>query len=118
VRLPELGPSLATDAAADVHAYYRFYFYVRPENLASGWTRDRIAQTIRRAGIPCLQGTCPEIYRERAFQDAGLTPSQRLPAALELGETSLALLVHPTLTEQEIQMTASVSRDILRQAAR
>ena len=116
VRLAGLAP--AASAAPDVHAFYRFYFYVRPDNLAPGWTRDRIAAEISEAGIPCLQGSCPEIYREKAFQDAGLAPLQRLPRAMELGETSLALLVHPTLTDEEVAKTAQVSADVLRRAAR
>lgn len=114
-RLPDLRPASA--GADDVHAFYRFYFYVRPENLAAGWTRDRIAAEIRAAGIPCLQGSCPEIYREKAFEDSGLTPPQRLPAAMELGETSLALLVHPTLEDEEARRTAEVTAQVLVRAA-
>ena len=117
IRLPELSPALVP-LADEVHAYYRFYFYVRPENLAVGWTRDRVMEEIVDGGIPCLQGSCPEIYREKAFEDAGLAPAQRLPAAMELGETSLALLVHPTITHEEIRRTADVSAGVLSRAAR
>ena len=37
----------------------------------------------------------PEIYREKAFVDAGFQPAKRLPTAAMLGETSLAFLVDP-----------------------
>lgn len=117
VRIAGLAPSPRAATASDVHAFYRFYFYVRPENLAPGWTRERIAAEISEAGIPCLEGSCPEIYLEKAFQDAGLAPLQRLPRAMELGETSLALLVHP-MADEEVAKTAQISADVLRRAAR
>ena len=114
VRLPRYGVG---DTGADVHAFYRLYCYVRPENLAPGWDRDRIVAEIGDSGVPCLQGSCSEVYREKAFVDAGLGPAQRLPAAMELGDTSLAFLVHPTLTREEVELTASVAARVLRSAA-
>jgi dTDP-4-amino-4,6-dideoxygalactose transaminase len=113
-----LAPFVTGGAEGDVHAYYRFYCYVRPENLAEGWSRDRIVEEIVAAGIPCFQGSCSEVYRERAFVDAAMGPPQRLPAAMELGETSLAFLVHPTLTEAEVALTADTAARILVEAAR
>jgi dTDP-4-amino-4,6-dideoxygalactose transaminase len=101
----------------DTHAYYRYYFYVRPENLARGWDRDRIVAEINAAGVPCLQGSCSEIYLEKAFEEAGLRPASRLSAAMELGETSLAFLVHPTLTSNEIDRTGATAAAVLRSAA-
>ncbi|HJR82840.1 MAG TPA: DegT/DnrJ/EryC1/StrS aminotransferase family protein [Sphingomicrobium sp.] len=101
----------------DTHAYYRFYCYVRPENLAGGWDRDRIVAEINAAGVPCLQGSCSEIYLEKAFHEAGLQPARRLPVAMELGETSLAFLVHPSLTADEIEKTADAAAAVLRSAA-
>lgn len=118
VRLPKLAPLQSPGSAPDVHAFYRLYLYSRPENLARGWTTERIRAEITAAGIPCLQGSCSEIYREKAFENAGLGPPQRLPAAMELGETSLALLVHPTLTDEEIRRSAKVTAEVLREAAR
>ena len=99
------------------HAYYRFYCYVRPENLAQGWDRDRIVAQISAEGVPCFQGSCSEVYLEKAFSEAGLQPARRLPAAMELGETSLAFLVHPTLTEDEVEKTADTAAAVLRSAA-
>ena len=101
----------------DRHAYYRFYCYVRPENLAQGWDRDRIVAQISAEGVPCFQGSCSEVYLEKAFSEAGLQPARRLPAAMELGETSLAFLVHPTLTEDEVEKTADTAAAVLRSAA-
>jgi len=40
----------------------------------------------------------------------------RLPVARELGETSLMLLVHPTLTEQNIEDTIRVVKNVIGRA--
>ncbi len=113
-----LAPFVTSDSGADVHAYYRYYCYVRPENLGPGWDRERIAAEINASGVPCLHGSCSEIYREKAFEESGLAPAQRLPRAMELGETSLAFLVHPTLTLEEIEQTAAVAANVLTAATR
>ncbi|MBL7647565.1 MAG: DegT/DnrJ/EryC1/StrS family aminotransferase [Candidatus Hydrogenedentes bacterium] len=81
------------------HAYYKFHVFIRPEQLKSGWTRDRILSECDARGIPCRNGVCGEIYMEKAFEKAGLRPKERLPVARELGETSLMFMVHPTLSE-------------------
>ncbi len=100
------------------HAYYKYYAFVRPERLRAGWDRDRIAAAVVAEGIPCFTGTCPEIYRERAFRDAGLSPAKRLPVARELGETSLMLLVHPTLEDEDMHDTAEAVRKVMAVATR
>ena len=53
------------------HAYYKYYVFVRPEELAPGWDRDRIMQEVSGRGVPCMSGICPEIYREKAFSYGG-----------------------------------------------
>ncbi|MCL2523726.1 MAG: DegT/DnrJ/EryC1/StrS aminotransferase family protein [Betaproteobacteria bacterium] len=99
-----------------VHANYRFYIYVRPENLSQGWSRDRIIQAINDQGVPCYQGSCSEVYLEKAFDNTNWRPGNRLPVANQLGETSLMFLVHPTLTMNEIEKTCSVTVGILEKA--
>jgi dTDP-4-amino-4,6-dideoxygalactose transaminase len=113
-----LAPFVTPADGADANAYYRFYCYVRPDKLAPGWDRDRIAAEITASGVPCFHGSCSEVYREKAFEDSGLAPAQRLLRAMELGETSLAFLVHPTLTEAEMQKTAEVANRVFSAAAR
>jgi dTDP-4-amino-4,6-dideoxygalactose transaminase len=81
------------------HAYYKYYAFVRPERLREGWSRDRIVDDTAESGVACGSGSCPEVYRERAFVDAGLAPPARLANARLLGETSLMLPVDHTLDE-------------------
>jgi dTDP-4-amino-4,6-dideoxygalactose transaminase len=99
------------------HAFYRFYVFVRPERLAEGWNRDRILKEITRRDVPCYQGACPEIYREKAFADSPYRQSEPLPVAEELGATSMMFLVHPTLTDAEIGKTCDVLNEVLTLAA-
>lgn len=100
-----------------VHAHYKCYVYVQPERLTPGWSRDRIVEAINAQGVPCFQGSCSEVYLEKAFDDTGWRPTARLAVAKELGETSLMFLVHPTLTEGEITKTCEVVDTVLGQAS-
>lgn len=115
VRVPRL--ETAAHAEGSRHAYYKFYAYVRPENLASGWSRDRIANEIVARGIPAMQGSCSEVYLEKAFDGTSYRPLQRLPNAIELGETSLMMLVHPTLSDDEMKRACEAVAEVLTQAA-
>lgn len=95
------------------HAEYKHYLFVNPEQLKQGWSRDRIVEEINAAGVPAYQGSCSEIYREKAFDNTPWRPTERLPNAVQLGETSLMFLVHPTLTEQEMEKATQVIRHTL-----
>ncbi len=105
------------DVPADcIHACFKHYLYVQPDKLAGDWSRDRIVDAITTQGVPCYQGSCSEVYLEKAFDAAGARPAERLPNARELGETSLMFLVHPTLTQAEVQKTCEVLGDVLGKA--
>lgn len=106
------------DGAGCVHAHYKCYAYVRPEQLAPGWSRDRIIEAINAEGVPCYQGSCSEVYLEKAFDGTGWRPEVRLPVAKELGETSIMFLVHPTLTEAEIAKTCAAIEKVMGLAGR
>lgn len=118
VRVPDsaLGccPKNCSDCPSNcAHAAYKCYMFVRPEELADGWSRDRIVEEIVAQGVPCFQGSCSEVYLEKAFEGTDYVPEQRLPVAKELGETSLMMLVHPTLTAAEIAKSCAVLQRVL-----
>lgn len=100
------------------HAHYKCYVYVQPEYLAEGWSQDRIVEAINAAGVPCYQGSCSEVYLEKAFDGTGWRPQQRLPVAKMLGETSIMFLVHPTLSEAEVAKACDVLRQVMVLASR
>jgi len=100
------------------HAQYKHYMFIRFEYLADGWSRDRIVEEVNKQGVPLFQGSCSEVYLEKAFDNTDFRPKVRLPNALELGETSLMFLVHPTLTESEINKSCAVIKKVLLAASK
>lgn len=100
------------------HAAYKCYVFVEPTALRAGWDRDRIAQEIQALGVPCYTGSCSEVYREKAFDGTGWRPERPLPVAQELGDTSLMFLVHPTLSDADIDKTCTALRQVMSEAAR
>jgi dTDP-4-amino-4,6-dideoxygalactose transaminase len=126
VRLPSLKCSGCTTGCGEgdakrcltgcTHGHYKFYAFVRPENLAPQWSRDRIIEAINAEGAPCYHGGCSEVYLEKAFDHTGWRPKQRLPVARELGEAALMFLIHPTLTSAEMKKTCEAVSKILIEA--
>jgi hypothetical protein len=108
---------LTVPPADTFHSYYKYYFFVRPECLEEGWDRDRIMAAVTAEGIPCYSGICPEVYLEKAFPEA-LRPPDRLPIARQLGDTSLMVMVHPTLTTADIQDAGEALAKVLQAASR
>ena len=95
------------------HAEYKHYMFIKPQLLGEGWSRDRIVNEIVAQGVPCFHGSCSEVYLEKAFDNTSFRPEKRLPNAVELGQTSLMLLVHPTLTQSEIDKTIMVIKQVI-----
>ena len=85
-------------------AHYRMYLRLDPTRLRAGWDRDRFVQAVAAEGVTCMVGSCSEIQRERAFEGYDRPV---LPVAAELGRTSVALLVHHTLRDIDIDYTAA-----------
>ena len=98
------------------HAWYKFYAFVQPDAISTSWNRDRILSEIGALGYPSFSGSCSEIYLEKCFRDAGLTPKERLPVAKHLGEISLMFLVHPTITFEQMTAYAYAVRSVLKRA--
>lgn len=98
------------------HAAYKCYVFVEPDALSEGWNRDRIMADINALGVPCYSGSCSEIYLEKAFDGTGWRPTERLPVAQELAETSLMFLVHPTLSSTAIEQTCEALASVMARA--
>ena len=84
------------------HAFYRLYAYVKLGKLKTGWSRDRIVAECTKAGAPVFQGSCSEVYREKAFEGTSFRPLQRLPNAALMGDISLMFLTHPSITDEQL----------------
>lgn len=109
LRVPEV-PKYIT------HAWYKLYVFVEPRGLRNSWDRNRIVHEITSNGVPCYTGSCSEVYLEKSFDHTGYRPSKRLPVAKELGERSIMFLVHPTITESDLDMTCQVISKVIESA--
>ena len=99
-----------------IHGWYKFYCYINLDALSSSWNRIRIIREISSKGFPALEGGCSEIYLEKSFIDRKLNPVNRLPNAKLLGDTSLMFLIHPTITEENMNRYAKTIREVLKKA--
>jgi len=112
LRMPEIGQRFT-------HAHYKHYVFVELEKLKSGWNRARILNQIADQGAKVFSGSCPTIYKEKAFDDyPHYRPASDLPNARRLGETSLMVQVDPTMTRSQIQRDANVIDSVLRSAVK
>lgn len=95
------------------HAQYKYYAFVIPEKLPKHVTRDIILEKLNVAGVPCYQGSCSEVYKEKAFEKTGLRPKHPLRNAVQLGANSIMFLVHPTISSDELnKMIATIDTQL------
>ncbi|MFT5170849.1 MAG: dTDP-4-amino-4,6-dideoxygalactose transaminase [Candidatus Marinamargulisbacteria bacterium] len=99
------------------HAFYKYYVFVDPKALRAGWDRDRINDAINQEGIPCINGSCSEIYKEKAFQQFPDQHELKLPNAIQLGQISLCFQIHPTLQPEDLENTAAAIEKVMRIAS-
>jgi dTDP-4-amino-4,6-dideoxygalactose transaminase len=90
------------------HTYYKYYCFIRPEFLKEGFTRNDIIFKLNDIQIPCSQGTCGEVYKEKAY-DVNIN----LSITKELSDTSLMFLVDPSYCEETIKEIAHKIKNIL-----
>lgn len=100
------------------HSWYKFYVYLEEKSLLEDWSRDRIIKEINSLGYPAFSGSCSEVYLEECFQIRSVGPTKRLANAKLLGETSLMFLVHPTITNEQIEKYKNAIKKIIKQATR
>lgn len=109
VRVPKVPDNIT-------HAWYRWYGYLNTEMLAK--SREEIMAEVGKAGVPLTIGSCGEIYREKGMIDAGFAPPQPLPNAHQLHQSSIAFLVHPTLSLEAVRYGGEVLAEILKRNLR
>jgi len=114
-------PGLHVPVTPEGHAHYRCVAFTTGPDAAD--RRNTALRELHAAGIPCMHGSCSEIYLEPFFQGRGLTPGHqnrcsvdgegRLPAARRLGETSLTFLCHHTIDESSMRRYAEAAANVL-----
>lgn len=98
------------------HAWYKFYAFLQLNQLKEGWNQPRVIDAINAEGIPCMAGSCCEIYKEKAFVSAGLAPAAPMAAAELMSRSSLMFMVHPTLGQAEMADTVEAVGKVMNAA--
>ena len=101
VRFPESSENV-------FNSRYRLFGLVDDENSRNATLRDKIINIFHQRGIPCFQGTCPEIYLEQAFLESDLVPPERLANAKHLSNCALMFLVHHNLGSKDMELYCEV----------
>ena len=57
------------------------------------------------------------MYLEKAFDNTPWRPEKRLPHEVELGETSLMFLTHPTITTGQMAAYLTAIEQVMNQAS-
>ena len=100
-----------------LHAYYRLYATVKQDillgDLSNQKLRDSIVKNLNLAGVPCFVGSCAEVYREKVFTNLQLQPNVRFKNAQYFAENAFCLLVHHTITDDQIQTIADKIKQTL-----
>lgn len=99
------------------HAVYKCYIFLNLSELKSGWDQNRVISEIKALGVPCFHGSCSEVYLEKAFENHSV-PDERLNNCRVLSDTSLMFLVHPTLTQSEINVTCKTILEVAAMASK
>lgn len=94
-------------------AFYKFYARLDTPLIAEPGARDEIAAAISSKGPVCGSGSCPEIYRERAFDGTAFVPERNLPNAHALGESSLVFQCDHTLTAADSAEIGNIAADVI-----
>jgi len=94
------------------HSFYRVYVRINIDQLKPAWDKNKIIIEINKLGVPCYQGSCNEIYREKAF-GMNNNSSVTAPNAKSLEETSICFLCHPTLNLSDMDSMAETILKIL-----
>jgi dTDP-4-amino-4,6-dideoxygalactose transaminase len=108
------------------HSYYKYYVFINQDELKENWNRSIIVEALNKKNIPCNTGICPEIYMEKAFESYPFKISSaesnnkisRLPHSKQLGETSIAFLVHHTLSIKAIHYVIDQVKMVLEKACK
>jgi dTDP-4-amino-4,6-dideoxygalactose transaminase len=111
IRIPNIPENLN-------HGWYKLHCYLDETHIKDGWDRNKIIKEINSLGFPALQGSCSEIYMEKCFKNNNIYPKEILKNAKILGRTSLMFLIHPTITEVQIDKYSEAIYKVLKRACK
>ncbi len=93
------------------HAWYKLYLTLNSQNMKRSWSLNKIIKKLNDKGVSCSFGGCGEMYKEKAFSLNKSHPV--LVNANFLENNSLMLLIHPTITSNEILRRSKILKQII-----
>lgn len=103
LRLPSPGPEVR-------HTFYKYYAFLDPHTYGTEG-RDEVLRRLWAAGIPAYQGACSDVFAEPGVPD--WVDRGDCPTTVEMGETSIAFIVHHEIRAATMNMAAEVIADVL-----
>ncbi len=104
-------PEVAAPAVAEdcVHSYYKFILKLRPERLSV--SAERFAAAVNAEGVPCSRRYPTPLHHQPIFRDAiaagrAVVGPAGCPIAESLADRLLTFMVHPTLSDADVDATA------------
>ena len=94
------------------HSYYRCYLRLNKKNIKKNWNKAKIIKAMNSKGIPCNSGSCPEIYKEKAFLNLKIKFKKKKIASA-ISDEYIAFMVHPTLEKKNIIKISKTIKEIL-----
>lgn len=76
------------------HAYYKYYFFIRPEFFVDDG-RNKIIKDLTDSSVAAFVGSCGEVYLEKALKYLNV---ETLANSKFLSETAIMLLCDPTIS--------------------
>ena len=95
---------------------HHYDIQINHKHLKKGWTKYKIIKNLIDYGVPCNEGSCSELYREKSFKNYGYSPKNRLKNARKLSETSIAFQVDHTINLKQLQKIILSVKQIFRKA--
>ena len=93
----------------NVHAFYRLSLFINEKKLNQLKLLEQLNLNKINSGV----GACPEIYREKIFQNLKLCPKKRLLNAKLLGETSITFPIDPNRSIAKVKLEIKSIKKVL-----
>ena len=84
------------------HAWYRCYVFIESNGKVKKNYRDNLLKILNDQKIPCIVGSCAEVYQEKVFKKSNLSPLKRHKIAKKISDSSIAFIVNPDFSNKQI----------------
>lgn len=96
------------------HSFYRCNVILNKDKIKRNWSKKKIIKYLNLNGVACNSGSCPEIYKERVFQNQGYKIKRE--NAKKINQSNISFMVHPTISLQSMKLKADRIREVFLKA--